>query len=205
MIEDEDELHAADAAAAFSKEMEGVRRALADAAADAGGLSRSLGTGLRRAFEDLVFDGARLSDTLKGLGRSIATTAFRQAFQPVQQALATGVTGGVSSLIQSFLPFAKGGAISQGRVMAFAKGGVVDGPTLFPMKGATGLMGEAGPEAIMPLTRGPDGSLGVRAEGGRPVTVNMTVQAADAQSFRKNRTQIAAELSRAMGRAGRNR
>ena len=65
--------------------------------------------------------------------------------------------------------FAKGGAFSNG-VRRFATGGIVNGPTLFPFAdgGAMqmGLMGEAGPEAIMPLQRGADGSLGVRAAMG---------------------------------------
>lgn len=57
-----------------------------------------------------------------------------------------------------------------GTLPTFAKGGtftnsVVSSPTLFKFAKGTGLMGEAGPEAIMPLTRGSDGSLGVRAEG----------------------------------------
>ena len=60
--------------------------------------------------------------------------------------------------------FAKGGAFMKG-VQAFAKGGVVNGATLFPFAKGTGLMGEAGPEAIMPLTRLRSGDLGVRAEG----------------------------------------
>ncbi|UBX28468.1 phage tail tape measure protein [Arsenophonus apicola] len=47
---------------------------------------------------------------------------------------------------------------------------VVDSPTLFPFAKGIGLMGEAGPEAIMPLTRGRDGSLGVRAVGGSSET-----------------------------------
>ena len=60
----------------------------------------------------------------------------------------------------------------------FASGGVVHQPVLFPMAGGNaGLMGEAGPEAIMPLSRGADGSLGVRAVGGgqresAPPTIN---------------------------------
>jgi tape measure domain-containing protein len=65
--------------------------------------------------------------------------------------------------------FAKGGAFSSG-VRRFATGGIVNGPTLFPFAdgGAMqmGLMGEVGPEAIMPLQRGSDGSLGVRAAMG---------------------------------------
>lgn len=69
---------------------------------------------------------------------------------------------------------AKGGVWSGG-VQKFAKGGaftnsVYNKPTPFAMGGAfgggMGVMGEAGPEAIMPLTRGPDGSLGVRSIGG---------------------------------------
>jgi tape measure domain-containing protein len=53
------------------------------------------------------------------------------------------------------------------QIVAFARGGVFDSPVMFPMAGGrTGLMGEAGPEAIMPLDRGPDGRLGVRANGG---------------------------------------
>jgi hypothetical protein len=57
--------------------------------------------------------------------------------------------------------FAKGAAFHAGAIVPFAKGGVkgiVDAPTMFQMSGGrTGLMGEAGPEAIMPLTRGRDG------------------------------------------------
>lgn len=65
---------------------------------------------------------------------------------------------------------AKGNVISGGKVVPFAKGGIVGGPTLFPMKGGAGLMGEAGAEAILPLSRGPGGNLGVSA-----APVNVTV------------------------------
>jgi hypothetical protein len=67
------------------------------------------------------------------------------------------------------LPFARGEAFFGGRTLPFAAGGtIINRPTTFPMRGdQIGLMGEAGPEAILPLQRGPDGSLGVRAVGGR--------------------------------------
>jgi len=56
----------------------------------------------------------------------------------------------------------KGGVIQGGQLKPFAKGGVVAGPTIFPMAGGNvGLMGEAGPEAVMPLRRGANGRLGV--------------------------------------------
>lgn len=62
--------------------------------------------------------------------------------------------------------FAKGGAFLNGNVIPFANGGVVSSPTAFPMSGGrTGMMGEAGAEAIMPLTRDSSGRLSVRAIG----------------------------------------
>ena len=71
--------------------------------------------------------------------------------------------------------FADGAVLSGGsEVKAYANGGVVGGPTTFPMAGGkTGLMGEAGPEAIMPLKRGANGKLGVQMEGGGGDTINV--------------------------------
>ena len=71
---------------------------------------------------------------------------------------------------------ANGDAFSGGNVIPFASGGVVSSPTVFPMaNGGVGLMGEAGPEAIMPLSRGANGKLGVKSSGGGgTVTINNT-------------------------------
>lgn len=72
--------------------------------------------------------------------------------------------------------YAKGAAFRGGAVVPFASGGVVSGPTLFPMSGGrTGLMGEAGAEAIMPLVRGSGGKLGVQSSGGGAQAVHVTV------------------------------
>jgi phage-related minor tail protein len=65
-------------------------------------------------------------------------------------------------------------------------------------------MGEAGPEAIIPLARGADGRLGVRAQGGGAVHVTMNVSTPDAASFRRSGAQIAAELARMVERGRRN-
>ncbi len=166
------------------------------------GLSRSFGGSLKRAFDGVVFDGAKLSDALTGLARSMVNAAYNTAVRPVQQALG----GALASGINAVLPFEKGGSFAQGRVMPFANGGVVSGPTAFPMRGGTGLMGEAGPEAIMPLSRGPDGRLGVQTSGGgRAVTVQMNISTPDVEGFRRSRSQIAAEMSRALSRGSRNR
>ncbi|HAT3814111.1 TPA: phage tail tape measure protein [Citrobacter freundii] len=72
----------------------------------------------------------------------------------------------VSSYGSNFQFNAKGGGYDSPSLSAFSNG-IVRNPTMFAFaKGGAGIMGEAGPEAIMPLTRAPDGSLGVRAVGG---------------------------------------
>ncbi|WP_320729416.1 phage tail tape measure protein [Enterobacter kobei] len=60
---------------------------------------------------------------------------------------------------------AKGGVYSSSDLSAYS-GQIVDNPTFFAFAKGAGVMGEAGPEAIMPLTRAADGSLGVRAVNG---------------------------------------
>ena len=72
------------------------------------------------------------------------------------------------------------------------------------MRGGTGLMGEAGPEAILPLARGADGKLGVRSGSGGGVSVVMNVTTPDVAGFQRSRGQIAAQMSRALGRGSRN-
>lgn len=78
-------------------------------------------------------------------------------------------SGGIGS---SPIAFAKGGAFD-GPIQKFAKGGVVTSPTSFGYgSGKTGLMGESGPEGILPLRRGRGGDLGVAASV-TPVSINI--------------------------------
>jgi len=107
---------------------------------------------------------------------------------------ALGASGAGVMASGGFVPFigpgmAKGGVFSGGNVTPFARGGVINRPTLFPMAKGAGLMGEAGPEAIMPLTRGPDGKLGV-AGGGTSVNVNIINQAGAEVETRQNGPDI---------------
>ncbi|OKO99034.1 phage tail tape measure protein [Xenorhabdus eapokensis] len=69
---------------------------------------------------------------------------------------------GISTSWRDFIPNAKGG-IYQSADLSQYSGQIVSSPTLFKFAKGGGLMGEAGPEAIMPLERSADGSLGVRA------------------------------------------
>lgn len=190
---------------AFQKEINNVQSGLFAAEQEAGNFSRSLSGSLRGAFGDLVFEGDKLSDVLRNVARSMIETTFNRAISPVSDALAGAVTNGLSKLVGSILPFEKGASFSSGRVMPFAKGGVVTSPTNFPMRGGVGLMGEAGPEAIMPLSRGADGSLGVRTSaGGTSVQVTMNVTTPDVAGFNRSRSQIASGLSRAIQIGQRN-
>ena len=79
------------------------------------------------------------------------------------------------------LPNAMGNAFAKNNIVPYAMGGVVSRPTLFKFAqgGAmrTGLMGEAGPEAIMPLSRGANGKLGVASTGGGSTSVVVNVDA----------------------------
>lgn len=192
-------------AAGFDSELRRMRAALSETGKDVQTLERGLSQGLRRALDSVVLDGAKLSDALGTIANSVVNSAYSAAVKPVTDHFGGAISQGVGSLVAGMLPFAQGGAFSQGRVMPFADGGVVRGATTFPMRGGTGLMGEAGPEAIMPLARGPDGKLGVRADAGRAVSVVMNIQTPDADSFRKSQSQIAAQMARAMTRGQRNR
>lgn len=103
-----------------------------------------------------------------------------------------GIMGNVFSTggpVEAKIPTQANGGVWEGGVQKFANGGVVTSPTLFPMATGAGLMGEAGPEAIMPLKRTASGALGVVAQGGgtNNVTVNVAVSGepatkADSQS-----------------------
>lgn len=191
---------------AFRSEMDDMRVTMASASREAAGLSKTVGSSLKRSFDALIFDGAKLSDVLNKLGTSIANKAFNAAITPVTNALGNAVTSGVQGLFSAVTPFANGGVMAGGRVQAFADGGIVSRATAFPMRGGTGLMGEAGPEAIMPLARGADGKLGVRSAGGTAPVVNITmnISTPDLGSFQRSQSQIAAQVSRAIARGNRN-
>ena len=110
-----------------------------------------------------------LTDAMKNLESQLLQMAEKQAINQLFASLwglfkpagAGVLPGGVGAS-----PYANGGAFDGGNVIPFAGGGVVNSPTLFPFANGTGLMGEAGPEAILPLKRGAGGRLGVAASGG---------------------------------------
>ena len=79
--------------------------------------------------------------------------------------------------------FAKGAAFDGGEPITYmARGSVVSSPVMFPMARGMGVMGEAGPEAVMPLTRTSTGELGVKAKGGGSVVNVHNYAGADIQT-----------------------
>lgn len=117
---------------------------------------------LTYAFKDAIMHSKNLGDALSNLANRVQDMLVNRALDN----LLGGLIGGM---------FAKGAAFQAGGVTAFASGGVVGSPTMFPMRGGRmGLMGEAGAEAIMPLTRTSSGDLGVKAVGAGTV-VNTSI------------------------------
>jgi phage-related minor tail protein len=166
-------------------------------------LGAQFSTRFASSFERAIFSGKSFGDVLRGLALDLSRLAFRSAVQPLQQAGAGLFDGALGNL----LGFARGGVAGGSAPIAFAHGGVLSGPAVFPLGGGgrMGLAGEAGAEAIMPLARGPDGRLGVRAQnGGTPISVTLNISTPDAESFRRSQGQITAMLARATRRGERN-
>lgn len=191
-------------ASAFRGELERMGATFDVISTDVGVLSGGFSRGLKGALDGLVFGSMTLSDAFRSLRQAMLDTVYDASVRPVTEHVGGLLAEAVGGLMNSLLPFANGAAFSQGRVMPFANGGVVSGPVAFPMRGGTGLMGEAGPEAIMPLARGADGRLGVQVSGGgRPITVTMNIATPDVEGFRRSQGQIAAQVSRAIARGKR--
>lgn len=108
--------------------------------------------------------------------RSMATDVIKELYRIlVVQQIVNQAKSAITSLSGVVFPSANGNVLNNGKITPYANGGVVGSPTMFNMSGGkTGLMGEAGPEAILPLKRGPNGKLGVESSGGS-VVVNQTI------------------------------
>jgi hypothetical protein len=153
------------------------------------GLADSIASSFGDAFTSVVDGTKSMKDAFRDMAKDIIKQLFeilvvKRLVGSAEQGKESGIAGflvkglgammgggtGGSSLA-SAVPSAfeaDGGAWQGGsKIKAYANGGVVGGPTYFPMAGGkTGLMGEAGPEAIMPLKRGANGKLGVQTDGG---------------------------------------
>jgi phage-related minor tail protein len=171
----------------FNRELGDVSLELERIGDLADGVARSIST----AFRGALMDGKSFKSVLGDIARSFADIALKAAIKPLGDMMG----GRVGNLFAGTNP-------ALGSVTPFAKGGVIASPSYFPMGQGLGLMGEAGAEAIMPLSRGTDGRLGV-AGGGGSVSVTFNVTANDARSFAASEAEISAMLLRAVKRGSR--
>jgi phage-related minor tail protein len=166
--------------------------------------ANSFARAMTSAFSASVSGGKQFDDVLKSLTLRLSNLAVRMAFKPLEQSLAGGLTSLLSGLTGSGAGSALSLTAASGAVKPFASGGVIGTPSYFPlMQGGVGLAGEAGPEAIMPLARGPDGRLGVAARGGGGNSVTVQIATPDVESFRRSESYITGQIARAVSRGQR--
>jgi hypothetical protein len=166
---------AADRIRAYEAEQEALR----EADEQTQSIADTLQSSMSDAFMSMVDGTKSFKDAMKDMARAVIKQLYEVLV--VQQLVGSfnATTGKGSGIVGTIMGAtqADGGAWQGGsQINAYANGGVVGGPTYFPMSGGkTGLMGEAGPEAIMPLKRGANGKLGVQMEGGgQSVVVNQS-------------------------------
>jgi phage-related minor tail protein len=173
-------------------DLSGFRRELAEADR----LSRGFGVAFTRALDQAIVRGKSFGDVIRTLGLRLSSLALNAAFKPIEQSF--------SGLFQNLFGGLSGGG-SMLNVTPFAKGGVVANPSYFPLGNALGVAGERGAEAILPLARGSDGRLGVRAESAqRPLAINVNISAQDAASFRRSEAYVSGMIARAVARGERS-
>jgi hypothetical protein len=190
------------------EELERTEERARGASERTGDAARELGLTFSSAFEDAIVQGKSLGDILQGIERDLLRIGTRKL---VTEPLANAASGLFRTAFESLGSLLAGTAVASAHgnvfgpdgLIPFATGGIVDRPTVFPFARGVGLMGEAGPEAILPLRRGRNGKLGVEANAA-PVNVVFNVTTPDAGSFRASQSAILADLSRALRRSQRS-
>lgn len=161
-------------------------------------LADGIGDAFGQAFTDMIFGAKSAREAMEDLTKSIIQMVFQQM---VAKQTSSWISGGIMGAFGG--GSAKGNVFMGGNIIPFAKGGIIGGPTTFTMTGGkTGLMGENGPEAIMPLSRGAGGKLGVEVSGHASKVMNTTVviQANNPNEFRGSERQIGSKMKMMMQR-----
>jgi phage-related minor tail protein len=185
----------------LSSSMDGVRTRTRDLTTGSNAFARAITS----AFAQGASGAKSFDSVLKSLALRISSMSVSAALKPLTGSL----TGGLGNLFGggTASPGISGGTGAEDAgpsVQPFAKGGVIASPNFFPLgQGRVGLAGEAGPEAIMPLTRGPDGRLGVAAAGAGGGNVTINIATPDADSFRRSETYLTGLIARAVTRGQR--
>lgn len=159
------------------------------------GVASTVENELNSAFASVLKGTADLGDALLSFASNVLAKVAQDLFA---QQFAAPISAGISGLFGGGA--GAGGTGSLGLPKPFANGGVVSGATVFPFANGIGLMGEAGPEAIMPLARGSDGKLGVVAANGNsaPKVVINNYSGQEATASSDSAGNIVVEIGRAI-------
>lgn len=166
---------------------------------------------MQDAFADFLFDPFKdgVNGMLENFGiairkmiaNAVAADLSKHLFGDIAGGEGSGLIGKGFDFLSGLVPNAQGGVYATPALAAYS-GSIVSRPTVFPFAKGIGLMGEAGPEAILPLKRGSDGKLGVSSGGGGH-TINVYVSGNSAPDVRRAAGQGAREALNALNGAKR--
>lgn len=155
----------------------------------------SMGDAVGRGFEDALSGARTAKEAIAGIIQDISRAAINAA---ITQPLTNMATGFLGSMFGGVFGVGRAGGLPP---VPSAKGNVFNRPVSFPLGGGRmGTAAENGPEAIMPLQRDENGTLGL-AGGGRSVTVVQHITTPDAASFRRSAKQTMRAVRSATGSA----
>lgn len=160
------------------------------------------GDAFANMFTDITLGAKSAMDALSDFANEVQRLLFRQLVgQPMANAISSATFSllrGIPGVGPGLAASANGNVFDRG-LQKFAAGDIFSSSTYFRFGGGkTGEMGEDGPEAVMPLKRMPNGKLGVASEGsGGGANITMNVYTQNADSFRRSKSQIVADLRRA--------
>ena len=158
-------------------ELDNVNNALKDSGINVEQVSKSISSSLSSGLISALRSGGNAFDAFSNLAVSALQKVLDKILEmaiiePILNSFTGGIGGSLFGGLFKFFGSADGNVFKNGNVVPFARGGVVNKPTIFPMaNGGTGVMGEAGAEAVMPLRRMPNGRLGVEADNKNNGTV----------------------------------
>lgn len=212
-----DLLEFTDAAEAQQGAIKGARDGIAVYLEGIGSLAENISNAAQNAFKSLEDAIVSLTMTGKFSFKEFALSVIEDLTRMVTRML---IIAPILQFIQSLLPggplasananLSGAGALSSSKLFplgAFANGGtftngIVNSPTLFKFASGgalrNGLMGEAGPEAIIPLKRGRDGKLGVAGGGGTSVVVNVDAKGTNVEGNSGQGEQLGRAISQAV-------
>jgi hypothetical protein len=161
-----------------------------------GSLALSLVTSLFSATSGGSGGGGILGSLLGGFGGLFGEGGFSGAFNSL-----IGADVGVGEYIGGALRLAAKGGVFNSPSLSAHSGTIVSSPTMFAFAKGAGLMGEAGPEAILPLKRDGQGNLGIRGGGTGEVNISIVINAETGESktqgnsSSQNMNQLASNIS----------